>query len=153
MIEIVIDPNGEVYKALIALALRDCGSFSLVMRPKGLNFAQTANQFTEELASHLISDLNASSWPGTALFGETAVVRHYRLDEASARKLLVVNSLYSWQAPDYPEDLAFYGKDGSVWMGSIAHEEFGFFEIPRHTKSELKNLIPGLSVRELNNGG
>lgn len=148
MIEIVIEPSGEVYKALIALALRECSSFSLVMRPSGLNFDQTANDFTDELASHLISENSASSWPGTQLLGDTAVVRHYKLDEVSARKLLAVSSLYSWQAPVYPEDLAFYGKDGSVWMGSVAHEEFAFFENPGHSKSELKNLVPGLHVRE-----
>jgi hypothetical protein len=147
MIELVSEPAGSVYEALIALAVNECSTFTLVEQP-GLRFADAAIRLNLDLAQHLVSELSATAWPGTQLGGGKAVVRRYRLNQDSQRLLLAVPSLYAWQSPDYPEDLAFYAADGSVWLGSVAHERLGFFEIVPHTRAELQLLVPGLHVRD-----
>ena len=147
MIEVTTEPVGAVYEGLVGLAVKECSTFSLVMRP-GLRFDASATRLTGEIAPHLVSELSASSWPGTQLAGGSAVVRHYRLNATTRDLLLTVPGLYAWLCPAYPEDLAFYLSDASVWLGSVAHERFAFFQTAAHSKAELQALVPGLQVRE-----
>lgn len=49
-------------------------------------------------------------------------------DNAHALAVLkAAPGLYAWQAPDRPEDLAFYDAGGEVWLGSVAYERMAFF--------------------------
>lgn len=45
--------------------------------------------------------------------------------------LLIAQSkgLYDFQAPKLPEDLAVYRSDGSVLLGSVAHEHLGWMNL------------------------
>lgn len=51
--------------------------------------------------------------------------------DASLLELLTAQSkgLYDFQAPKLPEDLAIYRSDGSVLLGSIAHEHMGWMNL------------------------
>jgi hypothetical protein len=147
MIEVMTEPVGAVYEGLVALAVKECSTFSLVARSE-FRLDASAIRLTEALAPHIVSELSATSWPGTELAGGAAVVRHYGLNGATAERLLSVSGLYAWLSPAYPEDLAFYLSDGSVWLGSVAHDQFAFFEAITHSKAELQRLVPGLQVRE-----
>jgi hypothetical protein len=50
--------------------------------------------------------------------------------------------LYAWQAPERPEDLAFYDAEGAVWLGSIAHERAAFFGPAAPPLDVLRTWLP-----------
>jgi hypothetical protein len=76
-----------------------------------------------------------SEWPGTRLFGHTASVTHFDLnDESVALLKSVSNSIFGWRTPKLPEDLCLLREDESVWLGSISHERDAWLEV---TESEL----------------
>jgi hypothetical protein len=91
----------------------------------------------------------AHRWPGTELLGgEPALVRYYRLNERTLEVLLEAPGLYSWVAPDRPEDLALYHRGGGLWLGSVAHERDAFLGPAVSWRSRLLALVPGLDARE-----
>ena len=93
----------------------------------------------------LIREETASEWPGTQLLDSTARIDHYLLDGRSRELLIEVNGLYSWLAPELPEDLALY-QDGRCWMASIAHERQAWLHVgvvrPEFL-SELQTILTG----------
>jgi hypothetical protein len=147
VIDVLSDPTGDTYRAILNLAMDECETFSLVWLDQ-LRFLPSAEEIAGRLTPHLIAEVRAVEWPGTRLLGPTARLRRYRISEVSMAVLAERASLFSWRAPDFPEDLAFYNADGSVWLGATAHEEDAFFDNIRHTKRDLMSLVPGLHVRE-----
>jgi hypothetical protein len=77
----------------------------------------------------------------------TATLHRFRAKHQVEPLLERVGRLYGWVAPDYPEDLAFYNADGSVWLGSCAHERFPYLDALTRTQGELMELLPGLQIR------
>ncbi|MBX3128286.1 MAG: hypothetical protein KF718_16295 [Polyangiaceae bacterium] len=47
------------------------------------------------------------------------------------------DSLYGWQQPQLPEDLAFLRTDGSTVLGTVAHEEDGWLELADQEYSSI----------------
>jgi hypothetical protein len=46
--------------------------------------------------------------------------------------------LYDFQAPKLPEDLAVYRTDGSVLLGSVAHEHMGWMNLTADEKADRR---------------
>lgn len=67
---------------------------------------------------------NVSKWPGTETMNKSGHIYRliiYKSDAAVSEFLKVVETLYEWDYPRYPMDLAFY-RDGYAWFASSAHE-------------------------------
>jgi hypothetical protein len=144
--DIVIEPAGETYRAVVAFATRLSSSFSLVWRHQ-LSFDASAAAVERELRPFLFEEIETSEWPGTTLIGHSATVRTYRLSAGSARALATARGLFDWQAPARPEDLAFYAADGRCWLGSIAHERDAFIALAAHDLAALRTAVPQLKLR------
>ncbi len=134
------EPRGETYKRLIDFALEQCSKFSIVWR-EDLGNKREENEIGKKLEPFIISDIISNSWPGTELFGGKANLCEYKLNIKTSNILLSTERLYQWKAPEYPEDLAFYTKNNSVWLGSVAHEYMGWLCKDSIVKSELENLL------------
>ena len=144
-VNIAAEPRGTVYKQLLDLAAEACGSFSLAWRDQ-LKFSQSADAIKEALSPYIIRDERTDEWPGTKLFGHFATVRHYRVEGGAMRVLEGAAGLYAWLAPDHPEDLVFYAADGSVWLGSIAHEKDAWFIGWAGVEATVRSRIPSLRI-------
>ena len=114
------------YEELLEFALDKADKFSLVWR--NFAFDDSAFRLIEDLQPWLLSDYSSSSWPGTEISGEKARVKTYEVNPQTIELLKCVSSVFEWQAPKYPEDLAFY-RDKEVLFGSVAHEGDAWFTI------------------------
>ncbi len=125
--DILQEPIADTYRALINFACTECDTFSLVWQ-EGFDFtARTDN------------------WPGTRIVDRFALVRWYHLCVPTQQILKKAPGLYSWLAPDFPEDLAFF-KQGECWMASISHEQCSWFTISAPAPLMIKRAIPTLVI-------
>ena len=134
------DFKDDAYIKLIDWARDKCDRFSLAWQSS----LYIQSDIEEILKAHKTIEEITSEWPGTKKFDSTAIVRHYRINDLTTDTLRSVNSVFSWRAPDYPEDLAFYTKDDKVWFGSVAHEGFSFFIEPTFDRKRFKHIFPDL---------
>lgn len=144
--DIITEPAGKTYRALLAFAAGFSRSFSLVWRHQ-LSFDTSAVVLEGVLRPFLIEETESSEWPGTKLIGHSATVRTYRLSPDSARALATAGGLFGWQSPARPEDLAFYAPDGRCWLGSIAHERDAFVALDANDLAALRAAVPELELR------
>ena len=121
MLETPADIAGDSYGAVLEILLTTQSSFSLVAREQ-FDFLPSAHALLADLESASLRSERTHAWPGTSLLGSFATVYHFRTDPSLAPVLARPGSLYSWIAPQYPEDLAFYGVSGECTFGSISHE-------------------------------
>lgn len=142
MIDILANPRGEIYRRLVRFAAQQCDTFSLVWRWESAT--DIIEGIENRLRPHLIREVQTNEWPGTVLAWHTAIVRHYTLNDVSRALIEEADSLYSWLAPERPEDLAFYDREGQCWLGSIAHEEVSFIPSEAIALDELRAAVPGL---------
>lgn len=70
----------------------------------------------------------------------------FDLSNESMAVLASVPGLYSWRQPERPEDLCLLRRDGSPWMGSIAHERDSFLELEEAEMVDLRAGVPGLEL-------
>jgi len=141
--DVMKEPVGKTYRMLLLLASEMCSSLSLVWRDQ-MVFEPTAEEVGEALKPVLIREDRTDKWPGTTLLGHMATVRHYRMTDKALGILERAPGLYAWQAPALPEDLIFYAKNGSVWLGSIAHERDAWFECGSEIETILHARVPEL---------
>jgi hypothetical protein len=147
MIEIAKEPKNAVYTALLDFAATRCRTFSLVWR-KQLNANESSRRMITMLIPNLTAQKTTDEWPGTRLIGHQAVVRYYSVTKRSLKILKEVKGLYSWLAPAFPEDLAFYASDSKCWLASISHEKQSWFEDEALTVEEILDSVPGLEIAQ-----
>jgi hypothetical protein len=115
--------------------------FSLVCREKTA-LADHPSRTLQRLRGWCVEEREVSEWPGTVLIGHSA--RLY-LFEASPEAIEVlcegVDGLFGWLGPDEPEDLAFYRRDGSVFLESIAHEKDARLYLSQEEWERLSRLV------------
>ena len=145
-IDLMEEPRGEVYRALVAFFQRRARSFSLVWR-EDMEADAAAQGIRDQLAPYLLRTEWTAEWPGTVLMESRATVRHFAATLEAMRLLADAPGLYAWQHPDRPEDLAFYGDDGQLLLGSIAHEGDAWLEPGAVRLEELAAAVPGLVTR------
>jgi hypothetical protein len=152
MIEIAVEPSGAAYQALIALALKDCATGSVITRPN-LGLAASASQLLEDLSPWLVEETAVREWPGTKLLDGVAKLYRFKAVPEVEPVLRRVDRLYGWLQPEYPEDLAFYNDDETIWLESCAHEGFASLEVSSRSEQELARLMPGVYLRRRSRRG
>lgn len=96
---------------------------------------------------YLIKEELTNEWPGTKVCGPpNETIRFYKIMEESFNILKSNNSINSWLAPGYPEDLSFYDRQNNPWFGSVAHEDMAFFLGEKFNLNMAKEKIPGLVI-------
>jgi len=145
-----IEPAGMIYQTLLQIAKSHMYAFSLVWRDS-FDFAESATSLAHDLQPWLCYERHAQEWPGTTLLDGWAMVRWYRVTEESLALIANPGRLYGWIRPAYPEDLAFYRRDGKPWLGSVAHEDMGWLDLDRLDRRVSRDLLrmtnPGRSSR------
>ena len=137
--------EGFTYQQLLNWALEECEAFSLVTR-KGMQSNQE-KEINERLKPFLIEEVKVNEWPGTKVVGPAEHnLSFYKLDRNSIKILSEADSVYSWLAPERPEDLAFYKINKYLWFGSVAHENIAFFSNPSFNKGEVQKRLIDTAV-------
>jgi hypothetical protein len=145
-IDIIREPRGAEYRALLSLLASKAASFSLVWQHE-FEFGLAAEMLRKRLTPFLLRTESVSEWPGTKLLTTMATIRFYATAEACISILAEAGSLYAWEAPERPEDLAFHGPGDEVVFGSIAHEADSWFEEVAFTAEEVRAAVPTLVFR------
>ncbi len=94
-------------------------------------------QFLEQSAGCLIATEETQRWPGGGTIKGTTSLWKFRL-EPTLRDLLLARAkgLYRLLSPRLPEDLAVYREDGSVLLGSVAHEHMAWMNLTDHERAD-----------------
>jgi hypothetical protein len=149
------DIYGEAYPEFLSAMLGTNSRFSLVWRDQ-LHFNEKASRIREQLQGLEVAAVRTVRWPGTLLMkgAGTATVVLYRCSNRATDVLRKPRRLFGWLTPNYPEDLAFYGSDGSCALATVSHEGEAFvlsdeaFAVVRHfVEPEVEQIDDeGLSV-------
>ena len=118
------DVAAEAYRLLLAAALEEASTFSLVWRDQ-LTFAATAGAVRTALRDLQLRHVKRDWWPGTKLIGHYAAIVTYRAAPEALPVLLEPGSLFAWRSPAYPEDLSF-STDRSVCLATVSHDAQGW---------------------------
>jgi hypothetical protein len=139
-IDFIAEPRGIAYSRLIDFAQRQCAKFSVVWR-EDLGNKRKENELARKLEPFIVADTMTSAWPGTEIIGATANVCFYKLNSETANILKKAERLYQWEAPNFPEDLAFYVKNSNIWLATVAHEHMGWLHSASVPESEQAAVL------------
>jgi hypothetical protein len=134
------DITGEAYLAFVTAALRSQHSFLLVW-PDQLDFTKAARAVCTGIANLQIRRQRTDRWPGTQIWDSRATIVTYKCHPTAFSYLARPGSLFSWQAPDYPEDLAFFRHRGVCSLASVSHEQEAWILCPE-LRHELADIVP-----------
>ena len=133
--DLIDEPVGADYDALLDCALTQCATFVLMV-PRDMS-DPVAREVLDELAPHLLSAADASG----------VTVQRYALNRESVVTLKAsARGLYAWRQPGRPQDLSLLRADGSPWLVSIAAEQLGYLELTPFEKLLLGRAAPGLAA-------
>lgn len=115
--------EGKVYKEFIDLVTSLSDKFLLVER-NDMNSSDNLINVLKKLESSLIDMKEQSEWPSAMLTESTAKVYYYKIDDNSKNVLKEeVDSLFSLEQPELPEDLCFINGEES-WISTSSHEGY-----------------------------
>jgi len=137
------EPRGRIYAQLLNYAHHRCDTVSLVVRfDLGLSLA--GHKFLIS-ARELIQRVDiVSSWPGTELVDQVAVIIYLPFTKSTLDLILSYSSrLYEWVQPHLPEDLCVY-RDSTPWLISVAHEQLSWLRVYPAELEELFSAITEL---------
>ena len=115
------DVAGATYRLFIESLVAECATFSLVWNDQR-RFDDSAGLVATDLSHLEVDRFRVGRWPATELFESKATLIRFRCDESALPVLFRPGSLFSWRAPTYPEDLAFFDSAGDAVLASVAHE-------------------------------
>lgn len=131
----------DEYNAIMRVALKYCACFTLIVR-KELNLSAQGAAVLEDLAKFMLQEMEVDKWPGTILYGHTAIIRYYALSRESVTILSKYGvDMLKWQQPAYPEDLCLMRNDRTPWMVAISHENDLYFELDENEYLDLSNCL------------
>jgi hypothetical protein len=126
------------YEKILDFSL-DISPKMLIVINKSISSSNACERILDRLNPYLLETKESSEWPGTILYGKTAIVKTYSYrKETLAIVKNITTSLYDWILPDLPEDFCLLRNDLTLWLVSISHEEDGYFY---GTQNEINNLI------------
>jgi hypothetical protein len=138
------EPRGPSYQALIHYCAAEGELCTLAdLFPKSRAGKQARTEFLERAEPHLKAIEAAERWPlGEPETGDPATptpLWKFRLADPIVDLLLdCPRGLYGWRSPKLPEDLAVYRKDGSVLLGTVAHEHIGWMNLSSQEASDVR---------------
>ncbi|MNW26194.1 Leucine Rich repeats (2 copies) [compost metagenome] len=158
------DPKGTAYKELIKYAIQRTSRFMLGVGGYSTSFGDDfeyiqppppalldrlqpylleVRRVTQEEVLAAIENEEIPSLLDHGMSG-AGEFYYYRCCEASGQILAeAVHGLYDWCSP-LPEDLTFLNEDGTLFLGSVAHERMGILIVEHSEGRELMSRIPGL---------
>lgn len=161
------DPKGNAYKELIKYAIQRTSQFILGVGgystfcgddyhhiqpppPELLDRLQPylldVRRVTHEEVMSAIENGEVESLLDHGMSG-AGEFYYYRCCEASGQILAeAVHGLYDWCSP-LPEDLTFLNEDGTLFLGSVAHERMGVLNVEYSERRELMSRIQGLFLK------
>jgi len=139
------EPRGEIHRSFLQVAMSYCQFASLVIRAEDRPTSECQRTLAL-LRPYLQFEDRRMEWPGTKLLaGPGAHYFQYLYNSTFVESAAtLVQGLYDWILPDRPEDLCLYRADGSVWLGSIAHERDAFLNLTPEEFARLQNELPFL---------
>lgn len=130
------DLGGLHYQSLISASENQGFRFSLTLR-NDTTYEATALAILDKLNNGNLDVEDSNEWPGTTLLEGTARIYTGPVDAAARAILSGVESLFAWQNPDAPEDLAFYSGDEVVFYAT-SHERTAWIDLDRFPTSFRK---------------
>ena len=156
ILNLLAEPVGRDYCALLTAGQAVCDEVSLVVRP-GISLSPNGEKLLIQLESFILQVGEKSEWPGTRLLQETATVYRFKFSSRCAEILSsAASGLYSWVQPDLPEDLCLIRPSGDAWLVSITHERDAYLDITPDERNLLLEKVPALELSsdvQLNNEG
>ena len=133
--DLVDEPTGEDYRALLACARSQCETLIL-----SVDTARDLEAEGREVLSRLRGELRSEA--------ESGGVRRLRYGFGPAALTVLVEApgLYAWRQPSRPENLCLLRHDGTPWIVSIAAERIGYVELTPFEKLLLGRSSPGLAA-------
>jgi hypothetical protein len=133
-------PRGETYARLLAWLGRSGHAAGLGVREPSA-ISERGVEVLGRLAAFTMADERVSESPGTVLLGHTARPIRFRLEPQSLAVLReAVDDLHGWLQP-LPEDLCVWRKDGTLVMGTIAHERDAWLQVEPSEASILSGFL------------
>ena len=142
------EPRGPAFKALLKYCAAMGSYCSLVDNfPRSKKGREASEHFFESAKPSLIGVDDVHEWPGTGPSKGTVPLWKFRL-EPGMLDLMIARSrgLYGFQTPKLPEDLAVYRADGSVLIGSVAHEHIGWMNLTAEEREDGRLGLVDLRV-------
>ena len=140
------EPRGTAFEALLAYCAATGSYCSLVDRfPRSKRGREASAQFFQGAEPYLLGIDEVERWPGDGPYKGHAPHWKYRLEPGLLALLRArATGLYGFQGPRLPEDLAVHRADGSVLLGSVAHEHTSWMTLSAGEKDD-----PRLGLVEL----
>jgi hypothetical protein len=149
---IVSEPRGPAYEALIRYCVAEGEICTLAdCFPKSAAGKQARGQFLDHAGSSLRAIEIVGRWPigepDTGNLAKPTPLWTFTLEDTLAELLVGgPRGLYGWQSPKFPDDLAVYRKDGSVLLGTVAHEHIGWMNLSPKDASDRRLGLVELSL-------
>jgi hypothetical protein len=139
------EPQGDLLKSLLVGSAELATTCGLIVQGD-FPATQSASRLAAGLSPYAKDPKKVSSWPGTQLHDEgNAIQYQYVFSQPVAHLLFeAADHLYGWVSPDLPEDLHLLRQDGSVLLGSVAHEHDAWLEMGEDEFTRLTISVPGL---------
>lgn len=135
--ELLEEPMGADYRALLAAAIAECATAVLTV-PHDL----------AEQGAALVADLTGQR-PAPRVAGPLRLVYDARTADLLARS---VDGLYGWRRPRLPESLCLFRADGSPWLITVAQRRTGYVELSVLERARLSHAAPGVASALVNRG-
>jgi hypothetical protein len=134
------EPHGSALEALLNYCAALGSHCSVVDRfPQSKKGREAREGFLIAAKPHLLGIDEVSNWPGSSV--RKGTVPLWRLTLGTGLLDLLVaqaKGLYDFQSPKLPEDFAVYRDDGSVLLGSVAHEHMGWMNLTSQEKTDRR---------------
>jgi hypothetical protein len=144
---VVDEPRGDAFQRLCHFAEQAALNILLVVRDRP-PLRPEALELLARLEPSVVSRNITAEWPGTRLLGHTATMFVLCPDAkgwASIRD--AADGLFDWRHPALPEDLCLLRRDGSTFLGNVAHEADAFMELDDIEKDAVLKAVPTLRLR------
>lgn len=141
---IVSEPRGRSYEALIRYCVTEGETCTVAdLFPKSRAGRQARADFLSRAEPNISSIELAQRWPlgepQTGYSGKSVPLWRFVLTDPVLDFLLSgPRGLYGWESPKFPEDLAIYRANGSVLLGTVAHEHIGWMNLSRQEASDAR---------------
>ncbi|MHB8718779.1 MAG: hypothetical protein ACYDAC_07800 [Candidatus Dormibacteria bacterium] len=135
--ELLDEPTGSDYRALLAAATSECATAVLTVPPD-----------LRERGAVLLGAL-IRRHPAPQVAGPVRLEYDAHTADLLARS---VDSLYGWRRPELPESLCLFRADGSPWLITVAPRRTAYVELSVLERARLSHTAPGVAAALVNRG-
>lgn len=146
-LDILEEPQGEVYEQLVRYAFSISQEFLLVVDPK-CRLELSGGQLLDRLKPHLIKHETVSEWPATKRLSHDTVNAYYHKcnDETYQIFIQATQRLYAWRPAKLPQDPCFF-RSGEPWLVTISREQESSLTVSAKELQDIRKEVPNLKLR------